>query len=146
MDVTSRLTHEIFVPFEFGDDLSTEPLTDEDRRYLLEALPTLIDLRITANAPDLVAELVVCMRELRFTGVPAYTRGLQFLLEVQQPDGSWGSYEQYRARLNDLVETAYVLHTTMVTIDALVLAFHKPWNDDDTPWCLRDLQRQTQSR
>lgn len=130
------LTHEIFGPYEYGDRLEADPFTVEEKRYLLETLPVLVELRIARGDPDLVAELVACLRELRFTGVPAYRQGIEYLLCAQRADGAWGHYEQYRKRLRDLVEPAYVLHTTMVAIDALTLAFHEPWNSGSAPWCV----------
>ncbi len=131
------LTHEVFGPYEYGDRLDADPFTVEEKRYLLETLPVLVEMRIAKSDPDLVAELVACLRELRFTGVPAYRQGIEYLLSAQRADGAWGHYEQYRKKLRDLVEPAYVLHTTMVTIDALTLAFHEPWNSGSTPWCVQ---------
>lgn len=130
-----ELTHEVFGPYEYGDRLDADPFTVEEKRYLLETIPTLIDMRIANGDPDLVAELVACLRELRFTGVPEYRRGLEYLLSTQRGDGAWGHYEQYRQNLKDLVEPTYVLHTTMVAIDALTLAFHEPWNSGAENWC-----------
>lgn len=130
------LTHEVFGPYEYGDRLDADPFTVEEKRYLLETLPVLIDLRMAKNDPDLVAELVACLRELRFTGVPAYRRGLEYLLFAQRADGAWGHYEQYRRNLGELVEPTYVLHTTMVAIDALTLGFHVPWNSGAERWCV----------
>ena len=131
------LTHEIFGPYEYGDRLDADPFTLEEKRYLFETLPVLVDQRIAKGDPDLVAELVACLRELRFTGSPAYRRGIEYLLSAQRADGAWGHYEQYRKNLRDLVEPAYVLHTTMVAIDALTLAFHEPWNSGSAPWCVQ---------
>lgn len=128
------LTHEVYVPFEYGDKLDAEPFTAAGREYLTDVLPHLVDLRIARNDPDLVAELVTCMRYLRITGLDAYPRGLQFLLDTQRADGAWGHYEQYRPKLGDLIEQAHVLHTTEVALDALTLAFHQPWNAGGS-WC-----------
>jgi hypothetical protein len=141
-----ELTHEIFVPYEYGDALEATPFTLEEKSYLAEALPLLIDHRIARNDPDLVAELVACMRMLRFTGLGAYLRGLQFLLETQRPDGAWGHYEQYREKLGDLVDQAYVLHTTEVVLDALTLAFHPPWNSAPEVWCVKVREPTAQPR
>jgi hypothetical protein len=121
------LTHEVFAPYEYGDKLDASPFTEAERRYLLETLPVLVEQAISKGDPDLVAELVDCLRQVRLTFVPEFRHGLQFLLESQRADGAWGRYEQYRERLGDLVDQAYVLHTTMVAIDALTVSFHEEW-------------------
>jgi hypothetical protein len=117
------LTHEVFTAYAFGDDLDARPFTGEDRAYLRGALGALGDRSLRERDPDLVAEIVTCLRLLRMTDAPGYTRGIAYLLDAQNADGAWGSYEPLRARLGDLVKQAFYLHTTMVAIDALTLAF-----------------------
>jgi hypothetical protein len=127
------LTHEVFAAYAFGDDLDARPFTGEDRAYLRAAFGTLGERALGERDSDLVAEIVTCLRLLRMTGEPRYTRGIAYLLDAQNADGSWGSYEPLRARLGDLVKQAFYLHTTMVAIDALTLAFEPMFRRGEGP-------------
>jgi hypothetical protein len=120
------LTHEVFVPFDFGDALDAHPFSADDMAYLAPALDTLVARAIAANDPDLVAELCACLRYLRLVHRPSYRDALSFLLASQNEDGSFGHYERESARLHDFVRQGYYLHTTMVAIEALALSFHAP--------------------
>ncbi len=89
----------------------------------------------TGTIPDLVAELAACLRYLRFTGDPEYAAALGYLLDAQNADGSWGSYEPARARLGELVKQGFYLHTTMVAIEALSLGFADAFRRGEAPAC-----------
>jgi hypothetical protein len=128
-------THEIFSAYEFGDRLDAEPWTPADRAYLRVAAPRLAALWLAKRDPDLLAELVTCLRYLRLTGAPVYVDALRYLLAEQRPDGSWGDYETARARLGDLVKQGFYLHTVMVVIEALTLAFDETSRQGEGPVC-----------
>jgi hypothetical protein len=119
---TYALTHEIFVPYRYGDDLDADFFNAEQKQYLRHALDRLTVHYIMRNDPDIVSELLSCMRYLRFTDLPVYREGLSYLLDRQNPDGSWGRYEDLRPRLGDYVEQELYLHTTSVAIAALTAA------------------------
>jgi hypothetical protein len=119
-----NLTHEVFVPYDFGDKLDVDFFTKEDIEYLRHALARLTVHYIMKRNPDITAELISCIRYLRITDLPVYREGLEYLLKSQHPDGKWGSYERYRKRYGDFVNQGYYLHTTTVAIDALTIAFH----------------------
>lgn len=129
------LTHEVYAAYDFGDDLDADPFTDPDRSYLRSALPRLISTWRGKNDPDLVAELCTCMRYVRFTGDPAYTEALGGLLDAQNADGTWGSYDSARRRYGDLVRQAFYLHTVMVVIEALTLGFEEKYRGGEGPEC-----------
>lgn len=129
------LTHEVFSPYEYGDKLDADPFDDDEKLYLRATLAALVKRQIQRNDPDLVAELVACMRYLRFMDLPEYGAGLAFLLLSQRSNGSWGNYDARRERFGDLVDQAFVLHTTTVAVEALVVAFHEPWSRGIDPWC-----------
>ncbi len=129
------LTHEIYAAYDFGDRLDQEPFADAERLYLRRALPRLVGIWRDRRDPDLVAELCACLRYLRFTDDPAYAEALGDLLEQQNADGSWGSYEAARARLGDLVKQGFYLHTTMVAIEGLSLGFEVVFRRDEAPEC-----------
>jgi hypothetical protein len=121
-----QLTHEVFVPYEYGEKLDAEYFSREDLEYLRHALDRLTVYYIMKNDPDITAELISCLRFLRMTDLPVYREGLEYLLRSQQDDGKWGDYERYRKRYGDFVNHGYYLHTTTVTIDALSIAFNFP--------------------
>jgi prenyltransferase beta subunit len=87
-----------------------------------------MDRYIDRNDPDILGELVSCMRFLRFVDVPVYGRGLAYLLDAQNEDGSWGSYPKAEVTHGSYVRQGWLLHTTLVALDALTVAFHEPWN------------------
>lgn len=122
------VTHEIFVPYDFGDNLDAEPYDAEELRWVRHVLAVLTDTWVQRGDPDLVAELVSCMRFVRATDLPQYRRGIEMLLRSQDADGHWGDYERYRPYEGEYVAVKYELHTTAVAIDALTMAFHPEWN------------------
>lgn len=124
------LTHEVFVPYQYGEMLNANYFDADDRAYLRHTLNVLTSYYILKRDPDLVAELVSCLRYVKATDLPVYRDGLEFLLSSQLPDGKWGQYESFRKRYGDLVEQGWYLHTTAVAVDALTIAFH--FNDDET--------------
>jgi len=119
-----NLTHEIFVPYEFGDKLDADFFAEPDKAYLRPLLADLTAHTIGLDDADLTAELTSCLRYLHFTDLPVYQESLQYLLKNQRPDGKWGSYEQQRGYYGDYINQAFYLHTTLVVVDALTTAFH----------------------
>jgi hypothetical protein len=129
IDDMYSLTHEVFVPFYYGDRLDLTPFDGDDLRWLRQTLARMADDRMARNDPDLLAEVVTCMRLVRAMDLPQYRRGLDYLLSNQSADGHWGFYGKERAEIGDLVVYKLELHTTMVTAQALAFAFHPAWNE-----------------
>lgn len=121
---TYSLTHEIFAPYEFGEKLDADFFSPQDKTYLRPLLSDLTAYSIGQDDPDITAELVSCLRYLRFTDLAIYRQAIEYLSKSQWPDGKWGNYEQRRIYYGDYVDQAFYLHTTMVTVDALITAFH----------------------
>lgn len=117
-----HLTHEIFVPYEFGDNLNARPFTPDDLAYIERTLQRLMVYYIMRKNVDLVAELLMCMKYLKLEHDVLYDEGLHYLLNAQNADGSWGSYQQQAKQYGDELDVALYLHTVMVVIDALSLA------------------------
>jgi hypothetical protein len=129
------ITHEVFAAYDFGDRLDVEPFRAEEHAYLGKALSRLVTIWMDKRDPDVVAEVVACLRYARHTDEPAYQKGLDYLLREQNPDGSWGSYERARKRLGELVKQGYYLHSTMVAIEALTAAFEDSFRKGEGPVC-----------
>jgi len=121
-----QLTHEIFVPYEYGEKLDADYFSKEELAYLRHALDRLTVHYIMKADPDINAELVSCLRFVRMTDSAVYREGLEFLLGSQKADGKWGDYQRYRRRFGDLVDQGWHLHTTLVAIAALITAFDFP--------------------
>ena len=120
------LTHEIFVPFRYGEKLDSDFFDAEQRVYLRGVLEPLTRRYIEAGDPDLVGELVSCLRYLGFTDAEVYRDALEYLLDSQRPEGKWGEWEKYRNKLGDLADAALYLHTTTVAVRAITIAFLVP--------------------
>lgn len=118
-----HLTHEIFVPCRYGEQLPGDFFSAEDRAYLRPTLEKLTVEYIERDDPDLTAEFASCMAYLGFTDSPVFVQSIEYLLKVQNKDGSWGDYEHLRQRLGDYVRQHLYLHTVGVAIDALISAF-----------------------
>lgn len=119
-----NLTHEIFVPYEFGEKLDADFFPEPDKAYLRPLLADLTAYGIGLDDADITAEMTSCLRYLHFSDLPIYQESLQYLLKSQWPDGKWGNYEQHRGYYGDYVNQAFYLHTTLVVVDALTTAFH----------------------
>jgi len=117
------LTHEVFVPYKFGEDLGVDFFSPGDKTYLRGILADIIPWYIQHKEVDLLSEFILCAAYLKATDLPACRDGLNFLLESQNANGSWGQYEQYRLTMGNYVDQGLYLHTTMVALDALVMAF-----------------------
>jgi hypothetical protein len=139
------LTHEVFAAYDFGDGIDQDRCSDgggcerrfdeTERVYLRSALSRLVGLWQGRGDPDLVAELLSCMRYLGDVDQPEYRTGLAYLLASQNSEGTWGTYESLRTRFGDYVRQGFYLHTVMVVLDALTLAFEDRFRKREPPVC-----------
>ena len=131
------LAHEVSAAYRYGLRRTQDALDRDDLDYLRRVLPGLIIRFADRRNIDLVAELVSAMTYLELHALPAYRTGIAFLLRSQNPNGTWGDYEQYRATYGDGVDQKFYLHTTMVTLRALLEAHDGAWlrtGRGGSPW------------
>lgn len=113
------ITHEVFMLY---DDNKMELLLQKDIEYLTGILPLLVNKTISEKNVDLLAELIMIMTYLGFTEMDEYKLALDFLLNSQNANGSFGDYElarEYYDNLGISVDIQLYLHTTEVSIRAL---------------------------
>jgi squalene cyclase len=121
------LAHEVSTAFLNGFARTQDSLDRDDLDYLRQVLPAVAMGFAARNNVDLVAELLSAMTYLEFHTLPAYRKAVEFLLRSQNPDGTWGDYESQRATFGDGVDQKFYLHTTMVTLRALLEAHDGAW-------------------
>jgi hypothetical protein len=125
---TYHLTHEVFAGFEYGFRQTQNVFTPADRDYLRGILPALIKRTRHEHNADLLAELLSCMTYLGWQHSPEYSQGFTYLLDHQNPSGTWGSnYESRRARYGKYLDQNLYLHTTLVVIRALIETYEGSW-------------------
>jgi hypothetical protein len=122
-----QLTHEVFVVFDYGLQRAQHLLTAEDREYLRVVLPMLVRTSLRYHDADLLAEVLLCMLYVGWQTTPIYCQGLYYLLEHQNPNGTWGNYEILRQAGQPYVDQHVYLHTTMVVLQSLIEAYEGHW-------------------
>lgn len=120
------LAHEVFCLFEFGGRHGRVALEASSRRYLNRTLEILTVLAVRHRETDLLGELLTCLALLKNRRAPVYAEGLDFLLQNQKPDGSWGRYPRLRKKHGESTDVRFVLHTTLVGVEAMVYALGTP--------------------
>jgi len=118
------LAQEVAAAFRHGTGRTRDAFDHDELAYLGRALPRLVIRFVAQGNVDLVAELIGAMTYLQLDTLPTYRAGVTFLLDSQNPNGSWGDYEQLRATYSDGVDQKFYLHTTMVTLRALLEVQH----------------------
>lgn len=121
------LTHEVFVAFNYGLEPTQTRFDADDLAYTRKVLPVLVQRCVRKNNPDLLAELLSCMTYLGWQSEPAYREGVNFLLDVQNADGTWGEYEEFRKEYGKYLDQHGYLHTTMVAMRALLEFYEGHW-------------------
>jgi hypothetical protein len=125
-DDVYALTHEVYAVYEYGDRRDVDPFDAPSKTYLRTTVEALVGRYRARGDPDLAGELVECLHYLRMRDSPAYAEGVRFLLDSQNMDGSWGTYEREMKRFGKYVDHGFRLHTTLVAIGALTSVFERP--------------------
>lgn len=118
-----QLTHEVFVAYDYGNLRTQNRFDADDLAYLKDALPHLVEYCIEKRDPDVLAEAISSMTFLGFTDHPGYLEGINYLLDTQNPDGTWGRYS--RQGYGKYVDQHLYLHTTAAAAKALLTVFER---------------------
>ncbi|MGA1844075.1 MAG: DUF6895 family protein [bacterium] len=86
---TYDITHEIFSLTDFGE-LPPPPIIIENQAFYAELFDSIIQWSITAKHIDILAEVIMCAKILHLKGVPSVNQGIQFIIDQQKKDGSFG--------------------------------------------------------
>eukprot|EP00727_Mastigamoeba_balamuthi_P014045 m51a1_g9263 hypothetical protein (355) ;mRNA; f:68594-69823 len=122
-DQEYELTHLVFAAYDYGRWRTQVQLSESALEYLRTALPELLDRAVGKNDVDIAAEYVMSLCYLGWTDVPAFERGVKYLLKAQNPNGSWGDYEKFRPHYGNFIDAFGYLHTVGVSSEALVHVF-----------------------
>jgi len=117
------LTHEIFAAAGLDGKGAIDFFSQDDIIYIKKTLTRLTQKYLNQRNVDIVAELLICMSLIKMEKEKIYKQGLSFLLNSQNPDGSFGSFQyHYKDKVHkDFYKEAFFLHPTMVTLKALQL-------------------------
>ena len=113
------ITHEIF---SLDENDQMHLITADDMEYIEEVIEYFVNDTITKRNVDLLAELIMIMTILDLDEMDEYRESLELLLESQNANGSFGSYEEHRSYYEELgidIEIQLYLHTTEVSLKAL---------------------------
>ena len=118
--------HEIFVMSEYGRK-KIDLFTEQKQDYLKEVMTSSIN-RIVSSGDlrylDLLAEMLISLTYLHHQEVPEYKRGIHFIINHQNKNGSFGDYEGFRSHFAPQgvdIDIKWYLHTTEVCLWALLL-------------------------
>jgi hypothetical protein len=117
------LTHEVFGRAWRKDVPSQGRFSADELTYLRWTLDRLTVHETMVRNLDLTAELLICMAALGMSDLPVMHEALASLLENQNPNGSWGQYDEARATYGAFTDQAMYLHSTGVALSALTGAF-----------------------
>lgn len=120
---TYDLAHEVAARYEREDRPPEGAFLPADLAYLRWALDRLTVHYLMTDNRDLVGELAFSIAYVGFTDLAVFREAIGALLQSQNPDGSWGAYEEARATYGTRLDVALHLHTTAVVVKALAVSF-----------------------
>ncbi len=110
------ITHEVFAVSNFGDRDPTQYLLENEIQYLKDLIPQGIATYIEDGQVDILAELIICAKLLNYTDFYNFKEGVQYILNAQKEDGSFGLIE----RMAFLGRPNLYRHGVLVAIWALI--------------------------
>lgn len=118
-----NLTHEVGARARSADVPRQDVFSAGELSYLRWALDRLTVHYTMAGNLDLVGELLIAITYMGMNDLPIAREALAFLLESQNPNGTWGQYDEARATYGAFTDQAMYLHTTVMGVQALTGAF-----------------------
>jgi len=120
------ICHEIFAISGYGKK-KIDLFTREEEDYLQSVFKSSIE-RVLSSGDirylDLLAEMLVSLKYLDCENLPEYKRGIQFIINHQNKNGSFGDYERFKAYFTQQgvdIDIKWYLHTTEVCLWALLV-------------------------
>ncbi|MBN2373884.1 hypothetical protein JXL19_08875 [bacterium] len=110
------ITHEIFAVSNFGDRDPKQFLLDDEIQFLKTTISQGVSAYIEMGQLDILAELIVCAKMLNYTEFDGFQKGIQFILDFQKEDGSFGLIE----RMAFLGRPNLYRHGVLVALWALI--------------------------
>jgi len=110
------ITHEIFAVSNFGDRDPRQYLLEDEIQFLRTLIPQGISRYIEEGHVDILAELIICAKMLEYTDFHNFQEGIQYILNAQKDDGSFGLIE----RMAFLGRPNLYRHGVLVSLWALV--------------------------
>ena len=119
------ICHEIFALSGYGSK-HIDLLTGEEKDYLKDVVKSSIEQILSSGDIrylDLLAELLVSLKYLNCDKLPEYERGIRFIINHQNKNGTFGDFEKFRsyyAKQGVDIDIKWYLHTTEVCLWALL--------------------------
>jgi hypothetical protein len=114
------LTHQIYVAYDYGATKKQTRFSEEDMKYIKPTLLGLAQYYRQRKSWDIHAEIVQCLIYVGETKHKEFTKSYNALLNAQNYNGSWGSYDHLKKQYGNFVDSKYYLHTTGVALSAIV--------------------------
>jgi len=105
-DIFYTLTHVVYTLDGYHERRITPALLPQEFQFIRRKL----DEAIANDDPEMLGEGLDCLKAAGLADDPQVTKGMQFLISTQRPDGTWGDDD-------DDVYTAY--HAAWTAIDGL---------------------------
>jgi hypothetical protein len=119
------ICHEIFAISEYGRK-KIDLLRKGKKDYLQDTLKSSIEQILSSGDLrylDLLAEMLISLKYLNCENLPEYRKGIHFIINHQNKNGSFGDYERFRsyfAQKGVDIDIKWYLHTTEVCLWALL--------------------------
>ena len=110
-DQNYYVTHIAYVLTNYGEDpFPNSPLRTKLKTYLLELFKY---VRQDADDMDLLAEFVHCLKYLGLGERDEVQEAENFLIQQQNPDGSWGTQEDFQGDPYDIMHPTWAVTTAL---------------------------------
>ncbi len=88
------ITHEVFALSSFGDKNPKQYLLSPEIEFLKDVIIKGVSIYSEKKQVDILGELIICAKLLEYKDFEGYKEGIQFILDAQNEDGSFGVIER----------------------------------------------------